>query len=70
MRMTRSIVPRGTEMSDSDDCVIVSSPKRKKLSETVHIDLLSDSDVSDSDSDGKFPAVVLKQEFIPVADDV
>ena len=39
----------------------VSSPKRKKLSETVHIDLLSDSDVSDSDSDGKFPAVVLKQ---------
>ena len=68
--MERSIVPRGTEMYDCDDCVIVSSPKRKKLSETVHIDLLSDSDVSDSDSDSKFPAVVLKQEFIPVADNV
>ena len=44
----------GIEMSDSDDCVIVSSPKRRKLSETVHIDLLSDSHVPDSDSDGKF----------------
>ena len=49
MHMTRSY-GTVTEMSDSDDCVIVSSPKRKKLSETVHIDLLSDSDVSDSDS--------------------
>ena len=44
----------------------VSSPKRKKLSETVHIDLLSDSDVSDSDSDGKFPAVVRTETVIRV----